>query len=135
MRIFRRVSSIHSRHRDTTQFPLRRRVSRANSDRAKIDERKLIDYVLSPEHSVGRFKAAFFRRHGLTVDNWEALRDQLLTLARNEDAEEGERSRFGQKYLVSGILTGKSGQEVEVQSVWIILHGDDIPQLVTVYPR
>jgi len=106
-----------------------------NSDRATIDERKLIDYVLSPEHPIGRFKAAFFRRHGFSVDNWQALGEQLLSLAWNEDAEEGERSRYGQKYLVSGILRGNSGQEVEVQSVWIILHGDDIPRLVTVYPR
>jgi hypothetical protein len=40
-----------------------------NSDRATIDDRKLIDYVLSPEHPIGRFKAAFFRRHGFTMDN------------------------------------------------------------------
>ena len=106
-----------------------------NSDRATVDERKLIDYVLSPEHPIGRFKAAFFRRHGFTADNWQALGEQLLALAQNEDAEEGERSRYGQKYLVSGILTGNLGQEFEVQSVWIILHGDDKPRFVTVYPR
>jgi hypothetical protein len=106
-----------------------------SSERATVDERKLINYVLSPVHPIGRFKAAFFGRHGFSVDNWRALRDQLLALAQNDDAEEGERSRYGQEYLVSGILTGNLGQEGEVHAVWIVLHGDDTPRFVTVYPR
>ena len=106
-----------------------------NSDRAIIDERKLRDYVLSTEHPIGRFKAAYFRNHGFTAENWESLRDQLLSIVRGADAELGERSRFGQEYLVSGILRADTGQTLKVQSVWIILEGDDNPRLVTVYPR
>jgi len=106
-----------------------------NSERAEIDQRKLIDYVLSPAHPLGRFKAAFFHRRGFTADNWAALCDQLLALAREGDAVAGERSAFGQKYLVSGILTGSGGHEFEVLTVWIVLEGDDIPRFVTVYPR
>lgn len=39
-------------------------------DRAIIDAEKLRDYLLSPSHPVGRFKAAFFASLGYTQANW-----------------------------------------------------------------
>ncbi|HKH48502.1 MAG TPA: adhesin, partial [Thermoanaerobaculia bacterium] len=41
------------------------------ADRAIVDEAKVRDYLLSSEHPVGRFKAAFFANVGYTRQDWE----------------------------------------------------------------
>lgn len=39
-----------------------------NYERAIIPQDKLKDYLLSPIHPVGQFKARFFRLHGIEVE-------------------------------------------------------------------
>jgi hypothetical protein len=104
-----------------------------NADRAVVDERKLREYLLSTQHAVGRFKAAFFSELGFKIGNWKELRSRLMELAHS-DATMGESTEYGQKHLIPGTLTGPSGRRADVVSVWIVLTGDDIPRLVTVYP-
>jgi len=104
-----------------------------NADRAQAAEEKLRGYLLSTVHPIGRFKSRFFAGLGFTVDNWELLRDQLQEIAKH-DAELGEATQYGQKYLVSGTLEGPD-RSAEVVTIWIVLAGDDTPRLVTVYPR
>jgi len=106
-----------------------------NAASAVVDERKVRDYLLSRSHPVGRFKAVFFARGGFTHDHAKLLTTQLLDLAANGQAQLGEGSEFGQKYLISGILRGPSGATLEVTSVWIVPKPAGIPRLVTVYPR
>jgi hypothetical protein len=45
-----------------------------NADRALIDEARIREYLLSDAHPVGRFKAAFFRSLGFTLD--QCIRDR-----------------------------------------------------------
>ena len=106
-----------------------------NAELAIVDERKVREYLLSDSHPIGRFKAAFFRKVGFKPDNWRDLRAQLLEIAVSNDAELGAKTEFGQKYPIDGILRGTGGLSGQVTTVWIILRGQDIPRLVTVYPR
>ncbi len=106
-----------------------------SGDRAEIDERKLREYLLSPSHPVGRFKAAFFARVGFTSNNWRDLESELRRLAIEADAEPAQPSVFGRKYLTLGTLAGPGGAAAPVVVVWIIPAGRDTPRLVTVYPR
>ena len=53
-----------------------------NADHAVVDPAKVRDYLLSTVHPVGRFKAALFVGLGYSADQWEVLRDDILTLAR-----------------------------------------------------
>jgi hypothetical protein len=106
-----------------------------NAELAIVDPRKLRDYVLSPAHPVGRFKAAYFARLGFTTENWESLDLELRRMALQESAEPNERTEFGQKYLVRGILRGPKGRSAEIRSVWIILDGEEVPRLVTIVPE
>ena len=47
-----------------------------NADRAEVDLRKLSEYCLSPEHPVGKHKAAvFLAALGLTVADAHLLRE------------------------------------------------------------
>ncbi len=105
------------------------------AERALIDVRKLRDYVLSPEHPVGRFKAAFFAGLGFTSSNWSTLELELRKLAQQGSTEPGPRTTFGQKYLVRGKITGPAGRAAVVLTVWIVLEGEEVPRLVTVYPE
>ena len=55
-------------------------------EKAIISREKLQDYLLSPFHPVGQFKAKFFRSIGYTSDSWERLREDIITLLNDADA-------------------------------------------------
>ncbi|TWO68651.1 adhesin [Caenimonas sedimenti] len=105
-----------------------------HSDRAVVEPSKVRDYLLSPSHPIGRFKAMVFAALGYTPDQWETLQRDLLTLGQTNPAVPGQMSRYGQKYEVSGTLVGPSGRSGKFVSVWLIATGDDVPRLVTVFP-
>jgi hypothetical protein len=105
-----------------------------NCDRAIVDEAKVRDYLLSASHPVGRFKSVFFRALGFSTNNWEALRDALVNLARSADAVPGQPSPFGQKFEIHATLRGSSGRLASVVTVWMVSEGQDCAHFVTAYP-
>jgi Domain of unknown function (DUF6883) len=106
-----------------------------NAHQAIMDPRKIRDYLLLPEHPVGRFKAKFFRQLGFARDEWRDLRDHLHSLALQAEAEASERTDYGQKYIVRGTIDGRAGRKAKILTVWIILDGEDVPRFVTAYPE
>ena len=104
------------------------------AEQAVIEDTKLRYYLLSPIHPVGRYKCRFFLDIGYETSHWEVLRQDLLSLVATEDAQEGIRTRYGQKYVVRGILKAPSGTLAHIVTVWIVLHGELIPRFVTAYP-
>ncbi len=77
-----------------------------NSEKAFVDIAKLRDYSLNPEHESGGHKARVFRAAlGLTLDDAEWLRIELLRIAREGNATPGELVLFGQKYVIDAKLT------------------------------
>lgn len=104
-----------------------------NARQAIVDPAKIRDYLLSPEHPVGRAKARFFGALGFRQVEWPLLREALLAHAFGEAELSGSGPR-GQKYAVRGILQGPVGRGTPVISVWIVLAGEDLPRLVTAYP-
>ena len=105
-----------------------------NAANAVILPAKLQEYLLSPTHVTGRYKAAFFRRLGYEQDGWEILERDLRSLLL-EDAIELETTDYGEKYAVRGVLEGPNGRVADIVSVWIILAGTDVPWFVTAYPE
>lgn len=103
------------------------------AERAIVADAKVRDYLLSTEHRVGRGKARFFAQLGFEKESWEALQEQLVHLA-SRDAELGEKTRFGQKYVVRDIIQGPEGRSALVVAVWIVLEGEEFPRLITAYP-
>ncbi len=102
---------------------------------AIVDQGKVREYLLSASHPVGRFKAKFFASLGFGPEDWPELVAALRLLAVEGEAQAGETSPHGDKYLVFGTLTGPTGMAAEVVSVWISGGGGASPRLVTVYPR
>jgi hypothetical protein len=104
-----------------------------NGHLARIDPDKLQGYVLSDTHPVGRFKAAFFRGLGYSVEQWELLAAHLLEAVELDDAVPLETSAYGTKYVVRCTLSGQPGLEAEVDSIWIV-GPDGLPRFITAYP-
>ena len=105
-----------------------------NAEKAVIDSEKLQGYILSFAHPVGRFKAAFFRRLGYSTENWEVFEQHLRDLILSQDVTRIEESRYGQKFIVEGIMVSPAGTKVQIVTVWVILKGESIPRFITVYP-
>ena len=106
-----------------------------NSHLAIVDITKLRDYSLNPEHELGGHKARVFRAAlGLTLDDAEWLRVELLRIAREGDAVVGELAPFGQKYVIDAEVTFNHRSAI-VRTAWIIENGTDFPRLVSCYVK
>lgn len=106
-----------------------------NAGRAIIEPVKLHGYLLSRNHPVGRFKAAFFLALGYSSENWRQLEADLRSQHLSHDAMLGERSQYGQKYTIRATLVGPSGGSADVVSVWVLRTGEEFPRFLTAYPE
>jgi hypothetical protein len=105
-----------------------------NPSKAVIAPEKLRDYLLSPTHPIGRYKALFFRTLGYDQTSWQELESQLRSLLARP-AEPLESTKYGTKYAIIAPLTGLNGRMAEIVTVWIILAGEETPRFVTAYPK
>lgn len=104
------------------------------AEQAVVEPRKIRDYLLSPSHPLGRFKATFFEALGYSAEDWEVLVADLRRHAAEGEVVAREATRYGQRCRVGGPLRGPSGKEADVVSVWIILDGEYDPRFVTAFP-
>ncbi|MDI6784337.1 MAG: hypothetical protein QME64_09625 [bacterium] len=104
-----------------------------NHEYAIISLVKLRDYILSPFHPIGKFKAKFFEQAGYTQESWEILEKDIREQHLTQEAKEVNPSPFGKKYIITAPLKGPS-TVIIITSVWIILTGEEIPRLITLIP-
>lgn len=105
-----------------------------NADTAEIDPRNLRDYLLSPVHPVGRFKARFFAALGYSAERWQEFDTDLRREHLTQDASPGESMPSGQLFTIRAILKGRNGESAMVRSVWFVPSATGRPRLVTAYP-
>lgn len=105
-----------------------------NKSKAQVPLEKIVDYLLSETHPVGKSKAKYFRSYGFDDENASDLAQGLLAIAQNSAVEDTERSRYGTKYVLDGELETPNGDMIQVRTVWIIETDDDTPRFVTAYP-
>jgi hypothetical protein len=105
-----------------------------HSDSVQIDLRKVRDYLLSPMHPVGRFKARVFKALGFGAATIDAFVAEVRRIASEGDVSEVEDIDFGRKYTVLGELRGSNGS-ARVLTVWIQDSGRQDVRLVTVRPE
>ena|SRR3972149_3549119 len=106
-----------------------------NYGKAFIDPVKIRDYILSSLHPVGRFKAALFKMMGYTPEDWELFAEDIRKYHLPLDAEPIEKTKYGQKYIITGAITGPNGKIVILRSIWIIMEGEEAPRFITIYPE
>jgi hypothetical protein len=104
------------------------------ADRAIVDDAKVRDYLLSPEHPVGRYKARVLAALGYQREAWPQLRDDLRALAGAIDVSPSPSDTFGQRYVGTGVLVGPAGRTLPIVTVWLIPSPDEPPRLITAYP-
>lgn len=104
------------------------------ADQAHIDDRKITEYLLSPDHQNGKHKAAFLRLFGFELSAWHLLRDALLKHALDNEAIFGETTPYGPTYEVSGPLSSPDGRNPFVLVIWMFRTGEEFPRLAAVVP-
>ena len=104
------------------------------ADHVQIDMGKVSDYLLSPVHPVGRFKARVFKALGFEQATLSAFVAEVRRIAAEGEVAEVEDFQFGRKYTVPGELKGPRGA-ARVVTVWMQEAGRDDVRLVTVRPE
>jgi len=103
-------------------------------ERVVVPSAKLVDYLLSPTHLVGKTKARFFAAFGFDLANAAELEQQLIAIAQTEDVQAITTTTFGTKYVLGGILQVADGRQTLIETVWIMETDTDQPRFVTAYP-
>ena len=106
-----------------------------NPDRAVIEPAKLRDYLLSPTHPVGRFKAPFFVALGYSAAEWNRLEADLRGQHLPLEAAPAAPTVYGQKYIIRATLVGPGGTSAGVVTVWVVRAGEDFARFVPAYPE
>ncbi|MCZ7574871.1 MAG: hypothetical protein M5U01_40485 [Ardenticatenaceae bacterium] len=101
-----------------------------------IDPRKLTEYALDPESPRGRHKAYVFKKVlGFTQENSGDLLTQIEEQAPTAEATFHSQDEFGRRYTVDVPVQGSESQRAIVRTGWLIRHGADEAQLVTLYVK
>lgn len=104
-----------------------------NAERVEIEQKKIVEYLLSETHEEGRPKAEFFLRMGFSVGRWQELADVLRKHAVTYEVVEQIEFRHGTLYTVEGEINTPSGKRPRIRSVWIVGGGATAPRLVSAY--
>jgi hypothetical protein len=104
-----------------------------NAERAVVEIAKLRDYSLDVVHKEGKHKARVFAAAlGLTRNDADWLREQLLAAACTLDCQFGRKTDYGQRYVLDFTLT-RGDKSALVRSVWNVRPAEDFPRLVTCF--
>ena len=111
------------------------KVNLPNDHLARVSKLKILAYLLSPTHPDGRAKHDFFLRFGFRPDDPDQLAEALVCHGQTFEIATIEQTLFGIRYVIEGPLNSPDGRNPVIRAVWFVDSGDDIPRLVTAYPR
>ncbi len=103
-----------------------------NTDQVVIEQKKIIEYLLNPEHPDGRSEARLFLNCGFKRKDWQEFAKAIRIHARKATTTTLE-TLFGMKIIAEGDLATPSGKTLSVRSIWIVVM--ETPILVTLYPK
>jgi filamentous hemagglutinin len=105
------------------------------ANRALIDSRKLSEYALNPNHSVGKDKAKVFQSAlGYNQSNYADLLQQIKRGLPENTPIPGAIDKFGTRFAVDIPVTGPGGTAV-VRTAWIYRPGSLVPELTSLYVK
>ena len=104
-----------------------------NAQRAVVEIEKLRDYCLSTTHPRGKHKAMVFASVlGISTNEAEFLRDQILSAVLHNEAISTEQDEYGQRYVMDFEIENK-GRKAMIRTSWIIRSSEDFPRLTSCY--
>lgn len=105
-----------------------------NGKKAYISKEKLLGYLLSETHPVGRSKAKFFRKLGFDETNVDKLERSLLSIAHTNDIENIKEMLYGVNYVISGSIGLPKRRSAVIKTVWFVELRKTNPRFVTAIP-
>jgi len=105
-----------------------------NASRARVDEEKIIDYLLNAKHPYGGSKASFFTQFGFTAERWESFAERLRQQGSSHPVSRVTETVFGPRYNVDGEIVSPDGRNPNIRTIWQMDHGVLAPRLITAYP-
>jgi len=103
-------------------------------EKAEVSETKIVKYLLSTTHRAGKSKAAFFMAHGFDPRRWDELDTALRQHAMDNEVAREEKTIFGTRYVIDGVLKARDGRLLSVRTVWFVDDDGDVPRFVTAHP-
>jgi hypothetical protein len=105
-----------------------------HAENATIPIVKIRDYVLNPDHAVGRHKAQVIAAGtGLGRTDYRDMVDQIQRGIMVYEAVEHHLVDRNKQFYVEMPINGPTGSMI-VRTIWIYEEGNDGPRLTTVYP-
>jgi len=71
---------------------------------------------------------------GFDSDRWEELATALKQHAADNEIALEERTSFGTRYVIDGLLKGPDGTWLNVRSAWFIDSEGEPPRFITSHP-
>ena len=104
-----------------------------NHENAYTEDSKFFDYLLNEGHPVGKHKAIVFKKVlGVTLSNYNVLKERILKGIINYPALEGMSDVYGIRYIVD-FPWRENDSNVIIRTAWIIRVRENFPRLVTVF--
>ena len=103
-------------------------------DRAEINEAKIVKYLLSTTHRAGKSKATFFMEFRFDPQRWQELAIALKEHAIDNEITREEKTIFGIRYVIEGLLKAPDGRRLNVRTAWFIDDDDEVPRFITAHP-
>ncbi len=102
-------------------------------ENAVVKQSKVVEYLLSKTHSIGKNKAKFFNSIGYNEDNHTELSAELLKF-KDLEISKTEQNEFGSKYSIEGTLAAPNRKSYTIKTVWMLEHAQTQPYLITAFP-
>lgn len=106
-----------------------------SAERAIVDGTKITEYLLNAAHPDNGGQARFFLSLGFSTASPMLLASRAQVAGDWRGVVQVSTSTHGTKYVVDGQIESPDGRRRAVRTVWIIDAGQELPRLVTAYPR
>jgi hypothetical protein len=105
-----------------------------NADKARIERRKISEYLLNPGHKRGGTKARLLLSFGYKRIEPGRLESDLRAQHLVLDVAAARMTEFGERFEIWGPILTPGGRRVTCRSIWQIDLGTEVPRLITMYP-
>lgn len=102
---------------------------------ARVEQGKIVGYLLNLGHTVGGAKARFFLARGFSPGLWQQLADALVTQGRENLVTKIVSTEWGMRYQVDCHCPTPDGVNPCIRTVWEIGIDAQCPRLITAHPQ